>query len=45
VVIYQPQQQPIAIDSPETILLVPNFASAVQLALGQIFDWLKVALQ
>jgi len=43
VMIYQPQQQPIAIDSPETILLVPNFANAVQLALGQIFDWLKVA--
>jgi len=44
VMIYQPQQQPLAIDSPETILLVPNFASAVQLSLGQIFDWLKVAL-
>ncbi len=42
VMIYQPQQQPIAIASAEEILLVPNFANDLQLQMGQLFDWLKV---
>lgn len=42
VMICQPQQQLIAIASAEAILLVPNFASTLQLQMGHLFDWLKV---
>jgi Uma2 family endonuclease len=42
VMIYQPQQNAIAIDDPDRILVVPNFASTLQITLGQLFDWLKV---
>lgn len=42
VMIYQPQQQPLAIASPEQMLVVPSFANALQLSLGNLFDCLQV---
>jgi Uma2 family endonuclease len=42
VLIYQPNQQPIAIVMPDQILMVPNFAKPLQLSLGQLFDCLRV---
>jgi Uma2 family endonuclease len=42
VIIYQPNQQPIAIAFPDQMLIFPNFAKALQLSLGQFFDCLKV---
>lgn len=42
IIIYQPNQSPVAIASPVQMLLVPDFAKELHLSLGQIFDWLKV---
>ena len=42
VIIYQPNQQPIAIALPSQILIVPSWANTLQLSLGELFDCLKV---
>ena len=42
VIIYQPNQQPIAIALADQMLIFPNFASTLQLSLGQLFDCLQV---
>jgi Uma2 family endonuclease len=42
IIIYQPNQSPVAISSSAQMLLVPDFAEELQISLGQIFDWLKV---
>jgi Uma2 family endonuclease len=42
VIIYQPNQQPIAITLADQMLIFPSFASTLQLSLGQLFDCLQV---
>ena len=41
VLIYLPKQQTIIFDKPEQLLLVPSFASELQLSVNSIFDWLS----
>ena len=40
VFIYLPKQQTMIFDEPEQLLLVPSFASELQLSVGSIFSWL-----
>ncbi len=42
VLVFPPQQQPIFLENPEDILVVPDFVSDLHLTLGQLFDCLKL---
>ncbi|XQQ06651.1 MAG: Uma2 family endonuclease [Leptolyngbya sp. IPPAS B-1204] len=38
--VYLPKQQPEVFDEPEQLLLIPPFAKALNLRVGNVFDWL-----
>jgi Uma2 family endonuclease len=40
VFVYQPKQETAVFDDPDTLLLVPSFASQLQLTVRDLFDWL-----
>ncbi len=40
VLIYRPKQEPVVLDEPAEIVLVPSFASELQLTIKELFAWL-----
>jgi Uma2 family endonuclease len=38
---YPARQQPISLQEPTDILLMPEFMPEMQLTLGEVFSWLK----
>ncbi|MBE9028772.1 Uma2 family endonuclease [filamentous cyanobacterium LEGE 11480] len=42
VVVYPAGQQAVFFDEPEQVIQVPDFASAMQLTIGELFGWLQI---
>ncbi|NEQ55491.1 MAG: Uma2 family endonuclease [Leptolyngbya sp. SIO3F4] len=42
VFVYRPKQEPEVLDEPDEVVVVPSFASELQLTIKELFGWLLV---